>query len=54
MYRVTLVVEYLGWVDLDLYHPAWAVGSYRVGRPIYRKVLKIMFWEVSLADWLTL
>ena len=25
---------------------------YRVGRPICHKVLKIMFWEVPLADWL--
>ena len=28
--------------------------SYRVGRPICRKVLKIMFWEVPPADWLIL
>ena len=27
---------------------------YRVGHPICRKVLKIMFWEVPPADWLIL
>ena len=27
---------------------------YRAGRPICRKVLNIMFWEVPLADWLIL
>ena len=27
---------------------------YRAGRPICSKVLKIMFWEVPPADWLTL
>ena len=27
---------------------------YRVGRPICRKVLKKMFWEVPPADWLIL
>ena len=27
---------------------------YRAGRPICRKVLKIMFWEVPPADWLIL
>ena len=27
---------------------------YRVGRPICRKVLKIMFWDVPPADWLLL
>ena len=30
------------------------VCMYRVGRPICRKVLKIMFWEVPPADWLIL
>ena len=28
--------------------------TYRAGRPICRKVLKIMFWEVPPADWLLL
>ena len=28
--------------------------KYRAGRPICRKVLKITFWEVPLADWLIL
>ena len=28
--------------------------NYRVGRPICRRVLKIMFWEVHPADWLIL
>ena len=28
--------------------------QYRAGRPICRKVLKIMFWEVPPADWLIL
>ena len=27
---------------------------YRAGRPIHRKFLKIMFWEVPPADWLIL
>ena len=28
--------------------------KYRAERPNCRKVLKIMFWEVPLADWLIL
>ena len=28
--------------------------NYRAGHPICRKVLKIMLWEVPLADWLIL
>ena len=38
-------------------HPLRGAGAdlnYRVGRPICRKVFKIMFWEVPLADWLLL
>ena len=32
----------------------WMTGLNRAGRPICRKVLKIMFWEVPPADWLIL
>ena len=31
--RVTLVVEYLDWVDFDLGCSAWAEGSYSSGPP---------------------
>ena len=33
---------------------AWCNCNYRAGRPLCRKVLKIMFWEVPPADWLIL
>ena len=35
---------------IDLLH----VYQYKAGRPICRRVLKIMFWEVPPADWLIL
>ena len=36
-----------------LLEPGWQTHAlYRAGRPICRKVLKIMFWEVPPADWL--
>ena len=51
--RVTVLFLCEAWRQLYKNGSSRKIDSqYRAGRPICRKVLKIMLWEVPLADWL--